>query len=212
MERESQGNAPYHLDGEGLRPNENRDRAAFPEEVPPAEQEGVPAQSLPAALQDFCSVPAGARPEPASSCRSRFRITTKTLLDGQPMAIEPIMTSRIAVGQAKPRPLQAAHDRRLRPTIDHRRGRDRAARAAPAFSALAEPPASAAHIAAQIQHLARTGDPSCQGRSSSQTPDAGPGSHRLYMPYYARICQRAELIRAFDQSAIDQHRLRYRRR
>jgi hypothetical protein len=62
VERESQGNAPYNLDGEGLRPNENRDKAAFPEQVPP-EQEGVPAQSLPAALQNLLQG-AGVAPGP----------------------------------------------------------------------------------------------------------------------------------------------------
>ena len=72
------------------------------------------------------------------------------------MAIQPIMTSgMLNLAGPSTRPLRQRADRRLRPTIDH--GAEGIAQLEPRvlLSALAESPASAAHIAAQIQHLAR---------------------------------------------------------
>ncbi len=52
------GNAPMQLEGEGLRPNEKRDKAAAEESAPP-DQESAPAAGLPAVLQGLMPGPGG---------------------------------------------------------------------------------------------------------------------------------------------------------
>lgn len=57
------GNAPIQLDGEGLRPSENRDKAA--EEAAAADQESTPGGNLPAAIQGLMPGPgAGGQANP----------------------------------------------------------------------------------------------------------------------------------------------------
>jgi hypothetical protein len=51
----SSANAPIQLEGEGLRPNENRDKAA--EEAAPADQDSASGAGLPAALQGLMPAP-----------------------------------------------------------------------------------------------------------------------------------------------------------